>query len=263
MDALPDILRHLNLVQASALFLTENIIVFLCAIILGHLLAGRFRHKPVASAPDALSRMEIVLTATTILLNTVITLLGWYLWREGIIRFRGDVGIGVVIDVLVMIMVMDLAMYILHRAAHIPGIYRILHMTHHRYDRPRPLTLFVLNPFETLSFGLLWLLVIALYDASWAGMSIYLGLNVLFGVIGHLGVEPLPAAWRDLPLLRHLSTSTFHAQHHHDREHNFGFYTLLWDRLFGTLSPQYTDEFGQLPGGSTITTSRNQENLQP
>lgn len=35
--------------------------------------------------------------------------------------------------------------------------------------------------------------------------------------------------------LRHVGTSTFHAGHHQDAGHNFGFYTLVWDRLFGTL----------------------------
>jgi lathosterol oxidase len=40
-----------------------------------------------------------------------------------------------------------------------------------------------------------------------------------------------------------LGTSTFDAQHHARRETNFGFYTLLWDRLFRTLDPQYETAF--------------------
>ena len=101
---------------------------------------------------------------------------------------------------------------------------------------------------ETLGFGGLWLIVLAVYPATWLGMSIYLALNVAYGVIGHLGVEPVPAAALRIPLLKGLTTSTFHAQHHLDRQRNFGFYTLIWDRLFGTLSPDYARDFGQLPG---------------
>ncbi len=247
LDQLLGALRSLDLYTITALLLAENLVIFILAILLGHVLIRLFSHKPVALPPDTLSRTEIVLTLTTILLNTAVTVAGWWLWRHDIIQFRTDTGIWAWADVLLLLLVMDCAMYFLHRMAHIKVLYTILHKIHHKYDRPRPLTLFVLNPFETISFGVLWLAVIALYDASWLGMSIYLGLNVLFGLIGHLGVEPLPDSWRRIPLLGYLSTSTFHAQHHHDKEHNFGFYTLFWDRLFGTLSPHYAEEFGRLP----------------
>jgi sterol desaturase/sphingolipid hydroxylase (fatty acid hydroxylase superfamily) len=65
----------------------------------------------------------------------------------------------------------------------------------------------------------------------WA-VVIYLSLNVLFGIVGHLGFEPLAAyksGW-----IRYLGTSDFHHAHHRDIHGNFGFYTSLWDRLFGT-----------------------------
>jgi lathosterol oxidase len=42
-----------------------------------------------------------------------------------------------------------------------------------------------------------------------------------------------------VPPLRLLGTSTFHAEHHEHRQFNFGFCTLIWDKLFGTLDPEY------------------------
>jgi sterol desaturase/sphingolipid hydroxylase (fatty acid hydroxylase superfamily) len=39
----------------------------------------------------------------------------------------------------------------------------------------------------------------------------------------------------NIPFVHYISTSTFHAEHHQDADHNFGFYTLIWDRLFVTL----------------------------
>ena len=101
-----------------------------------------------------------------------------------------------------------------------------------------PLTLFVLHPLETLSFGALWLAVLAVYTASWLGIAVYLTLNLAFGLIGHLGVEPAPRFFARTPGLRHVATGRFHADHHADAGHNFGFYTLIWDRLFGTLAPE-------------------------
>jgi lathosterol oxidase len=144
--------------------------------------------------------------------------------------------------------VMDLLMYLLHRVAHTQPLYTLLHQFHHQYDRPRPLTLFALSPVENLAFGGLWLTVISVYHASWLGMSMYLMLNVFFGAVGHLGVEPFPQGWARKPLLRNLAGGSFHAQHHQDRKHNFGFYTLFWDRLLGTLRPDYELNYGHVPG---------------
>jgi len=38
-----------------------------------------------------------------------------------------------------------------------------------------------------------------------------------------------------------------------DRFHNFGFYLLVWDRLFGTLSPDYLADFSQATGAVPAT----------
>lgn len=235
-------LRTLPLWKASLGLLLQNVTVFALAIIVGHLFIRIFSNRRVADVPPALSGKEIALATSTVLLNTIVTIIGWHLWRMGIIRFREDVGVWVLVDVLILFFVMDFMMYALHRIAHLPIFFPILHKTHHGYEDPRPLTLFVLNPAETLSFGMLWLFVIAVYSFSWIGMSIYLVLNVVFGTIGHLGVEPFPASWQRIPILRFITTGLFHVQHHKDQKHNYGFYTAVWDKLFKTLHPRYFKE---------------------
>jgi sterol desaturase/sphingolipid hydroxylase (fatty acid hydroxylase superfamily) len=240
-------LHETPLWQAVLAPLAENVLILVLALLLGHWLVRRFEARRVALPAPPVGRLEVFVTLSTVLLNTVITLVGLFLWRWGVIRFRTDVGAWAWLDVLVLLLVMDLAMYLLHRAAHHPRVFPLMHRLHHEYDRPRPLTLFILNPAENLSFGLLWLAVISLYPASWLGMSVYLTLNVLSGTVGHLGVEPLPAGWARVPVLRYLAGSTFHARHHQDLACNFGFYTLLWDRLFGTLRSDYWGSIGEIP----------------
>ncbi len=175
------------------------------------------------------------------------TVVGLLLWRADIIHIRSDTGVWAWLDVFVLLGVMDFAMYWLHRLAHHPLVFPILHQLHHYFDRPRPLTLFILNPAENLAFGALWLAVITLYPTSWFGMSVYLILNLFFGTLGHLGVEPLPKRWAQVSVLRCITGSTFHARHHQDLKTNFGFYTLIWDRLFGTLRADYWDSYGEIP----------------
>ncbi len=245
--ALIEWLRHAPSGVAVGLFLVENIAIFLLAVAGGELLARGFKTARVASEPPPVSRKEIVLAVTTILLNTGVTWAGWELWKFGVIRFRPDFGWRAWLDVAVLVALMDFAMYLLHRLAHHPLLFPLLHRMHHDYERVRPMTLFILNPFETLAFGALWLTVIIIYPPSWLGMSVYLMLNVAFGTIGHLGVEPVPSAVAKNPLTGWLAGSTFHARHHHDPDINFGFYTLVWDRLFRTLEKRYLENYGRLP----------------
>ncbi|WP_372370461.1 sterol desaturase family protein [Candidatus Uabimicrobium sp. HlEnr_7] len=246
LDWFIPVLQNLTVQQATFWFLLENIILFISAVIVGKILVYFFAERRVADIPTPISALEITLTISTIIFNTIVTLGGWLMWKYKIIEFRRDSGIYALLDVVVLFMAMDFCMYILHRVAHHRQLYRYLHGTHHLFDKPRPVTLFALNPFEVIGFGVLWLAVISVYDASWLGMSIYLAINVFFGTVGHLGVEPLPNSWLRLPAIGLLTTSTFHAQHHQDIDHNFGFYTLIWDRLFGTISPEYYSHFGRM-----------------
>lgn len=244
IDAL-EAIRTMPFVLAALFALIENVIIFAATLLVGEVLVRLYHSKAVSEPPPPITWQELALAASCVILNSVVTAAGIALWRAGIITIRYETDWRVILDALVLFMGMDFAMYVLHRMAHIRWLYPLLHRTHHHYENPRPLTLFVLNPLETLSFGGLWLVVITIYSSSWLGIAIYLTLNVMFGLTGHLGVEPLPNAWLKLPVIHYISTSTFHAEHHEDRHHNFGFYTLIWDRLFGTLSPDYVGDFQQ------------------
>jgi Delta7-sterol 5-desaturase len=226
-------LRGLPPGAAAALFFGQNLLVFAGALAFGAACSRAFAGRRVAPPPPPLERAEVLLAAATVILNSLITLVGWVLWRRAIIGFRDDLGLRAWLDVPILLVAMDAAMYLLHRIAHHRWIYPLLHRPHHRYVAPRPLTLFVLHPAETAAFGGLWLAVCWLFTPSWMGMMVYLTLNVVFGVVGHLGVEPLPR-------LGLLANARFHAGHHADETHNFGFYTLIWDRLFGTLLKSVT-----------------------
>lgn len=226
-----------------------NVAIFVLTLAAGEVMIRLFRTKAVAEPPPPITRLEWLLATCTVLANSLVLVVGAILWRAGWITVRFDLSLPLFLrDTLVLFLAMDGAMYFLHRLAHWPPLYAFLHQIHHRYDNPRPLTLFALNPLEGVSFGVLWLIVLMVYPSTWAGIMAYLGLNVLFGLIGHLGVEPFPRQWVRLPVIGLISTSTFHAEHHDDGAYNFGFYTLIWDRLFGTLSPDYRHDFDRAQG---------------
>lgn len=133
-------------------------------------------------------------------------------------------------DFVVLVASMDVLMYVLHRLAHTKFFYEWAHRAHHRYQNPKPLTLFVMHPFETLAFGALFAGLLCLYSPTWAGLATYAVINLGSGLAGHLGAGKTGDS-----LFGFLSTGAFHDRHHRDPDRNFGFYTVVWDRMFRTV----------------------------
>jgi len=214
------------------IFLIENVLLTVLVLVVGRTIQRRY--DPQAVSPFAGSRREWLICAITNILNTVVTYAGYWLWKQGIIVTRATISWTIPLDFLLLFLAMDLLMYIFHFLIHKTFLYKAIHQLHHEAIHPKPMDLFILHPIETLSFGALWLILLVCYPFNSWSIIVYLAVNLVFGLTGHLGIEPLPTAMRRLPVLNMLGTSTFHHDHHEDVAFNFGFYTNLWDRLFGT-----------------------------
>lgn len=235
--------------QATAIFLLANIGIFAASVASCWLTARLFAHKQIFAQFQPVRTLEVLAAFGAVGLNAAVSVVGWKLWTLDWIQLRETPWWAVPADALAMVMGMDLAMYVSHRLAHHPWVYPLVHRFHHRHQETNPFSLFVLHPFEVLGFGGMMIAFLMLYPMSPWGLIIYLNLNILFGTIGHAGVEPLPGSWLlRIPLLNLLGTSTFHGEHHADHRHNFGFYTLLWDWLFKTLSPDYWQRYADPRG---------------
>jgi len=199
------------------------------------LLGYYFRKRTVFAAPQPLTAHDLYLAIGCIFMNAAVSVAGWFLWKAGWIHITFPVWPRTILDTVLLLLYMDAGMYLTHRIVHNPEIFRIVHRTHHTHESMNPISLFVLNPLEVIGFGSLLLSALLLFRLSAAAVLIYLGLNTLWGTLGHAGVESFPAAWLRRPLIRQIGTSTFHGRHHADPRYNFGFYTTIWDRIFGTL----------------------------
>lgn len=176
-------------------------------------------------------KSDLYVSFLTLSLNIVVMLIGVYLWKsEWITLNKSKTILTLLIEIVTIILVMDLMMYIFHYMVHHPFIYKILHRKHHEHTSTNFLSLFVLHPFETLGFGLMMISVFMLHDFSIFSITIYLFINLIWGTIGHLNREFFPK-WTEKLFL---GTTKFHHQHHLNEQRNFGFYTSIWDRMFGT-----------------------------
>nr|WP_294876107.1 sterol desaturase family protein [uncultured Pedobacter sp.] len=179
-------------------------------------------------------KSDLYVSFLSMFLNSVVMLIGVYFWKSGwIILNESKTILALLIEVIVIVLVMDLLMYIFHYLVHHPLIYKILHRKHHEHTSTNFLSLFVLHPFETLGFGLMMIFVFMWYDFSIFSISFYVFINLIWGTIGHLNREFFPKWTEQL----FLGTTKFHNQHHLNEQRNFGFYTSIWDRMFGTHKP--------------------------
>ncbi|MDR6782266.1 lathosterol oxidase [Pedobacter africanus] len=185
----------------------------------------------IQTTDHPLLKSDLYLSLLTLFLNSVVMLIGVYLWRSGWISLNeSKTTLALLVEIILLTLVMDLLMYIFHYLAHHAFIYKILHRKHHEHTSTNFLSLFVLHPFETLGFGLMIIFVVMLHDFSVFSITVYLFINLIWGTIGHLNREFFPK-WTEKLFL---GTTKFHNQHHLNEHKNFGFYTSVWDRIFGT-----------------------------
>ncbi|MFJ9517513.1 sterol desaturase family protein [Kitasatospora sp. NPDC101801] len=239
MDWLSEWGARRSVAEVAAGALAVNVGLFLVSVLVGGWLVRRFGQRRVTPPPGPVSPLERVLMATAVVLNAGVGVAGWLLWRAGWIRLSTDSGPWALAELLLLTLLMDALMYGGHWLAHRRRLYRLVHETHHRFPEPGPATLFVLHPLEALGFGGTWLAVLCLWGMSVTAVGGYVVVNLVFGLLGHLGVEPFPARVRRWRLFRWVALPTFHAGHHADPGVNLGFYTTAWDRLFGTVDPGY------------------------
>jgi Delta7-sterol 5-desaturase len=204
-----------------------------------------FRGKRIFDRWEPLRLVECAAAIGSVGLNAGVSLLGWWLWKCDVITISVTPLWVSLIHCVAMTLFMDVGMYFFHRLAHHPILFKWIHSFHHRHEVTNPISLFVLHPVEVLGFGMLMMVYLMVVPVSMVGLVSYLTLNVLWGTLGHSGVEPLPAKLLAVPIFRLIGTSTFHAEHHEHLRYNFGFYTLFWDQVFGTLDPEYEKRFRQ------------------
>jgi lathosterol oxidase len=142
--------------------------------------------------------------------------------------------------------VYDAYFYWVHRAMHLPRIYRWLHKIHHFSTAPNVLTTVSLNPAESVINGLIIPIFTAVFPLHAATMVFIGPTNIVLGAYVHSGYEFLPRWWNKSWLTKWFITATFHDQHHKYFNYNFGGFTTLWDWICGTVRPKYEADFDAL-----------------
>jgi lathosterol oxidase len=133
---------------------------------------------------------------------------------------------------IVVILLYETYYYWLHRAMHIPAIFRIVHKVHHESIHPTVFTSFCFHPLEALLQFIFFPVLLLFMPVHYIVLLTVLMLFTVSALINHSGVEVFHKRF----LLKHLIGSSHHDLHHKEFKTNFGLYFTWWDKWMRTES---------------------------
>jgi lathosterol oxidase len=180
------------------------------------------KHSLIASIPSSII-ISFVVYLGYLGLNKVYFDISQY----GILWFFGQI--------LLLMVLTDIWFYFVHRAMHSKKLFRHTHKLHHLSTDPTP---FATNSVHALEAVMdIGFIVIASFFIPLHPVALFIVLSIAFiwSTIGHLGYEILPKKLYFIG--KYLNLPTYHNHHHKTFKYNFGYYTTILDRCFGTLHP--------------------------
>ncbi len=223
------ITQHLESLHNPILFwgllLSANVLMYLTTIIISRLWSSFYQHESAT-----IKKRDIILSIIVVFVNVIVAIPGYLLFLHSKITFDDahflrDFGI--------LFFLIDFFMYVLHFVAHYIWPFKLLHKEHHLIGDFNSISLYIMNPLEALFFGIILTIFPLLLSLNLYSFLLIIFINWLLGVIAHLHTSSNKKSML-------FGNNIFHKQHHEYSSCNYGFFTVLWDRLFGTycISPR-------------------------
>jgi Delta7-sterol 5-desaturase len=145
----------------------------------------------------------------------------------------------------------DAYFYWTHRAMHHPKVFKHVHLIHHKSTNPSPWTAYAFHPLEAVMEAFIVMLIAFSFPVHHHAIMYYMLFQICYNVYGHLGFEIFPKNMNKHWLGKYFNTSVAHNMHHKYFIKNYGLWTTVWDRLFGTLHPKYDEFYEKTTNGLT------------
>lgn len=142
-----------------------------------------------------------------------------------------------------MFLIHDAYFYWMHRLIHHPKLFRAVHRVHHLSTNPSPWAAYAFHPLEAVAEAGIFLVFLYTIPVHAVHLGLFFFMMIVYNVYGHLGYELYPKGFSRHWLGRWINTSVSHNQHHQYFRGNYGLYFTFWDRLMGTLRPDYEQRF--------------------
>ncbi len=146
----------------------------------------------------------------------------------------------------IMALIHDTYFYWMHRLMHHPRVFRIVHLVHHRSTNPSPFAAYAFHPLEAIVEAGIFLVFVFTIPVHFFHLLFFFLFMIIYNVYGHLGWELYPKGFSRHWFGRWINTSVNHNMHHQYFTGNYGLYFLFWDRLMGTIRPDYDQRFDEV-----------------
>jgi sterol desaturase/sphingolipid hydroxylase (fatty acid hydroxylase superfamily) len=143
----------------------------------------------------------------------------------------------------IMFFMHDAYFYGMHRLMHHPSVFKYIHLVHHQSTNPSPWAAYAFHPLEAIIEQGIVVIFYFTIPIHITHLAIFFLFSIIYNVYGHLGYELYPKGFNKTIIGRWINTSVNHNQHHQYFKGNYGLYTLIWDRIFGTVRPDYDQQF--------------------
>ena len=189
---------------------------------------------------------EVRYSVLSFILLTFFINLDTFLLKQNFTKGYGDInqyGIGYfVFSIAALLLIYDLYFYVVHRLLHHKNLYKLIHSLHHRSPTITPFGAFSISFWEGFFEFIFLPTIIFLMPLHSLALVIFLTIYIIFNAYIHSGFEILPRFWVKTPF-KFLNSAFHHDFHHSKLKCNFGLFTNIWDRLFGTQMENYEAEF--------------------
>lgn len=170
----------------------------------------------------------------------IIGTLAYWLWQNGFTAIYLQINQFPLwylpVSLLIYSLIHETYYYWVHRAMHIPVLYKLMHRQHHSSIAPSPFTAFSFHPLEALVEALILPALLLIIPIHPIVLGFYLLLMTVSSVINHLDIEIYPEWLQKSWLGKLLIGATHHHYHHAEFTTNYGLYYTFWDEWMGTES---------------------------
>ncbi len=198
-----------------------NILMYLLTILISYYWSKIHNFKTLP-----ISKLDIKNSILVLSVNILVAIPGYLLFINAKINFTTNTYF--FRDFLLLYIIFDFTMYCLHFISHHLWPFKIFHKKHHTHQYFNTISLYVMQPVESLLFGFLLTICAFLFTLNFYSFLTFIFINWLLGVVGHLNTRSTKQ-----PIL--FGNHIFHKTHHQYPNKNYGFYTVFWDKLFGTF----------------------------
>jgi sterol desaturase/sphingolipid hydroxylase (fatty acid hydroxylase superfamily) len=153
----------------------------------------------------------------------------------------------------VLFLLHDTYFYWTHRAMHHKKLFRTMHLVHHKSVNPSPWAAYAFHPLEAVVEAGIFAVFLFTLPVHPLHLLLFFFFMIVYNVYGHLGYELYPQGFNKHWLGKWINTSVNHNQHHQYFKGNYGLYFTFWDRLMGTLRPDYDRRFEEVTSKQKTT----------